>query len=88
MRDTRSLKFYQIGPHQKVKLKLFLYSPEHTLRVSKNLRFPGEGGKVVRPTHWPPLISGDCHGTHFYYRLSRLQALSVGGMDYVNEKSQ
>jgi len=23
------------------------------------------GGKVVRPTHWPPLPPGNIHGTHF-----------------------
>jgi hypothetical protein len=36
-----------------------------------------EGGKVVSPTHWPPLPPGNIPGTHFYYRLSQPQGHSV-----------
>jgi len=32
-----------------------------------------EGGKVVSPTHRPPLPPGNIPGTHFCYRLSQLQ---------------
>jgi len=32
-----------------------------------------EGGKVVTPTHRPPLPPGNIPGTHFCYRLSQLQ---------------
>jgi len=39
---------------------------------SRNLRFPDYvtmargSGKVVSPTHWPPLPPGNTPGTHFY----------------------
>jgi hypothetical protein len=39
---------------------------------SRKLRFPDimktaqDGGKVVSPTHRPPLPSGNTPGTHFY----------------------
>jgi hypothetical protein len=32
-----------------------------------------EGGKVVRPTHLPPLPQGNIPDTHFYYRLRQPQ---------------
>jgi hypothetical protein len=58
------------------------------LQAWTGLRFPGgwgsqistqsthEGGKVVNPTHRPPLPPGNIPGTHF----------CLGGKDYVNEK--
>ena len=52
---------------------------------SRKLLFPyfmttaQDSGEVVSLTHWPPLPSGNAPGTHFYYRLSRLQAHSVAG---------
>ena len=38
-----------------------------------------DGGKVVSPTHRPPLPSGNTPGTHFCYRLSRPQGHSAIG---------
>jgi hypothetical protein len=38
-----------------------------------------EGGKVVSPTHRPPLAPGNIPGTHFWYRLSRPQIQSAAG---------
>jgi hypothetical protein len=38
-----------------------------------------EGSKVVSPTHWPPLPPRNIPGTHFCYRLSRLQGHSAAG---------
>ena len=38
-----------------------------------------EGGKVVSPTHRPPLPPGIIPGTHFCYRLSRPQGHSAAG---------
>jgi hypothetical protein len=38
-----------------------------------------EGGKVVSPTHRPPLPPGNIPGTHFCYRLSRPQGHSAAG---------
>jgi hypothetical protein len=38
---------------------------------SRKLKFPDymttaqDGGKVVSPTHWPPLPPGNAPGTHF-----------------------
>ena len=52
---------------------------------SRKLRFPDfmttaqECGKVVSPTHRPPLPPGNAPGTHFYLRLSRPQGHSVIG---------
>ena len=41
-------------------------------------------GKVVSPTHRPPLPPGDIPYTHFYCKLRRLQ----GRKNSVNEKFQ
>ena len=38
-----------------------------------------EAGKVVSPTHRPPLPQGNIPGTHFCYRLSRPQGHSAAG---------
>jgi hypothetical protein len=38
-----------------------------------------ERGKVVSPTHRPPLTPRNIPGTHFCYRLSRLQGHSAAG---------
>jgi len=52
---------------------------------SGKLRFPDymttaqDGGKVVSPTHRPPLPPGNAPGTHFCYRLSRPQGHSAIG---------
>jgi hypothetical protein len=52
---------------------------------SRKLRFPDymttaqDGGKAVSLTHRPPLPPGNAHGTHFCYRLSRLQCHSAIG---------
>jgi hypothetical protein len=39
-----------------------------------------EGGKIVSPTHRPPLSPGNIPGTHFGYRLSWPQSHSASGM--------
>jgi hypothetical protein len=58
-----------------------LTGPEDSRRV----RLPDfkisahEGGKVVSPTHRPPLPPGTISGTHFCWRLSRPQDHSAAG---------
>jgi hypothetical protein len=52
-----------------VNIKLSHYRPSEFL----------EGGKVVSPTHRPPLIPQDTPGTHFCYRQRRPQWHSVAG---------
>jgi len=56
---------------------------------SRRLRLPDftthEGGKVVSPTHRPPLPPGNIPGTHFCWRLSRPQGHSAAGR-IVNEE--
>jgi hypothetical protein len=48
---------------------------------SRKLRFPDffttakYGGKVVSPTHRPPLPPGNTPGTHFCYKMSRPRAI-------------
>jgi hypothetical protein len=60
-------------------------------RPGQALKFPGswssqiskqsalEVGKVVSPTHRPPLHPGNILGTHFCYRLSQPQGNSAAG---------
>ena len=38
-----------------------------------------KSGKVVTPTHRPPLPQGDISGTHFSYRVRRPQVYSAAG---------
>jgi hypothetical protein len=70
---------------KKIKIKLARYRPGGTLgvpggwgsRISRQSTH--EGGKVVSPTHRPSLPPGKIPGTHFYYRLSRLQGHKTTG---------
>ena len=51
--------------------------------VSRRLRLPHfktrESGKVVSPTHRPPLPPGNIPSTHFCYMLSQLQGHTAAG---------
>jgi hypothetical protein len=52
----------------------------HATPTSYNVRrrqLAQEGGKVVSPTHWPPLPPGINPGTHFCQRMSRPQGHSA-----------
>jgi len=46
-----------------------------------------EGGKVVSPTHRPPLPPGNIPGTHFCYTLSQPQGHSAAGRIMSMKKS-
>jgi len=60
---------------------------------SRKLRFPDfmttaqDGGKVVSPTHRPPLPPGNTPGTHFCQRLSRPQGHSAKGRIFMSMKN-
>jgi hypothetical protein len=70
------------------------------VKPEQALRFPGsrgsqistksahEGGKVVSPTHRPPLSQEISLVLIYVKRLSQPQGHSAAGEDYVNEKLQ
>ena len=69
----------------KVKVRQSHYKPGQAQRCSRRLRLQMSGhsahagGKVVSPTHRPPLPPGNISGSHFCYRLSQPQGHSATG---------
>src|SRR5215469_6409113 len=58
-----------------------LTGPEGSRRLGSQIlkQSAHEGGKVVSPTHRPPLPPGNIPGTHFCQRLSRPHGHSAAG---------
>jgi hypothetical protein len=69
----------------KVKVKQSHYLPGNILKVPKvwgsqiSRQSSHESGKVISPTHRPPLPPRNISGTHFCYRLSQPHSHSAAG---------